>query len=444
MYKYLILLPGSFFEVIETIDTINNIIIATEYIKPDDSPARRKYFTSCVSDYAKYIKANAIVDKIEDIILKPGSVITFYDPVNYAAEHKFIILCKKYKCVPMMLETPAFLNSRPELISYYKESSTLRQTSFYSYCRKKFNILPDEKLSYDDENRSKLPEDDDIIDYDLPDNFPTTIIGAKKWLKRFIKDRLHSFGTYQDAIIDNPHNIFLYHSGISPMMNMGFLTPRYVIDKILESSAGIEMNNIEGFIRQILGWREHCRLTYVCVYDKMIKANELNGKYNIPPSWYSINPNTGITPLDNAISRGWKHGYLHHIERLMVIGSFMLMVGVNPNEAMKWFLHMGCDAFEWNMVNNVKIMAMYAAPGLYTTKPYISSSNYILKMSNYKKDGHWDVIWDAIYWEFINKNKRLLSYNPRMSMQLIIYSKKSKKERDDYKKTIKDNITYTN
>jgi deoxyribodipyrimidine photolyase-related protein len=441
MYKYLILLPGSFFEDIESIDSVNNLIIAAEYIKSDDCPARKNYFTTCVADYAKYIKANAVVNKIEDIVLKPESIVTFYDPVNYAAEGKLMALCKKYKCVPMMLETPAFLNSRAELISYYKEAGTLRQTSFYSYCRKKFNVLPFEKLSYDDENRSKLPSEDDIVDYEMPDGFPTNIAGAKKWLKRFIKDRLPNFGTYQDAIIDNPHNIFLYHSGISPMMNMGFLTPRYVIDKILATSAGIEMNNIEGFIRQVLGWREHCRLTYVCVYDKMSTSNELGGKYKIPPTWYSTKPNTGLIPLDNAISRGWKHGYLHHIERLMVIGSFMLMIGIHPNEAMKWFLHMGCDAFEWNMVNNVKIMAMYAAPGLYTTKPYISSSNYILKMSNYKKDGHWDIIWDAIYWEFIVKNKKLLTSNPRMSMQLIIYSKKTQEERDSYKKTIKDFIS---
>jgi deoxyribodipyrimidine photolyase-related protein len=299
--------------------------------------------------------------------------------------------------------------------------------------------IPGEKVTYDDENRHKLPDTDHIADDDsLEAKFPTTIAGSKKWLKRFIKERLKNFGTYQDAIIDNPTNIFLYHSGISPMLNMGFLTPRYVIDQVLANSAGIEINNIEGFIRQVLGWREHCRLTYTCVYSKMIGACELGGDYDVPKAWYSTEPNTGLAPLDNALSRGWKHGYLHHIERLMIIGSFMLMVGIHPNSAMHWFLSMGCDAYEWNMVNNVKIMAMYAAPGLYTTKPYVSSSNYILKMSNYKKDGHWDVIWDAIYWEFINKHRKLLISNPRMSMQLIIYSKKTPQERAEYKKIVKE------
>jgi deoxyribodipyrimidine photolyase-related protein len=290
-----------------------------------------------------------------------------------------------------------------------------------------------------------MDENDKIINK-KNDFFPTNFIDSKKWLKEFIQKRLNKFGQYQDAIIKGNNNIFLYHSGISPMMNIGLLTPDYVINEVIKyfdkmdsSEKHKELHNIEGFIRQIIGWREHCRLTYVIAYNKMKNANKLKNKYKIPKSWYSNNPNTGIEPLDNAIHNGWTYGYLHHIERLMIIGSFMLMIGIHPNEAYKWFFHMSCDSYDWNMINNVKIMALYAYPDLYTTKPYIASSNYIFKMSNYKKDGIWDKIWDSLYWEFINKNKLLIKKNPRLSIQIKNYDNKTNDEKISYK-NIKNNL----
>jgi deoxyribodipyrimidine photolyase-related protein len=196
----------------------------------------------------------------------------------------------------------------------------------------------------------------------------------------------------------------------------------------VRNKRAIALNNIEGFIRQIIGWREHCRLTYVIDYKNMAAANVLAGKIDV--SKWGTTSKLEIAPLDDAIEKMTKYGYLHHIERLMIVGSFMLMMGANPDSAMKWFYHSSIDAFEWNMINNVKIMAMYAMGAKsYTTKPYIASSNYILKMSNYKRDGKWDVVWDALYWEFIRKNEAVIKHNPRMAMQIKFYKNKSKRQK---------------
>ncbi len=440
-----IVLPGHFFENIDNLKKLNVIYLVDEYTDIKlDSPARFKYFKDCAQFYLKYLKSHfkdvRHVKNIAEINLKNVPICAFYDPVNVEIEKKLLQLCKKYKCKPNMLETPGFLNSRAELIKYYKAKKTLRQTSFYKYQREKMNILMKNgrplggNLTYDSENRKPLKHDNIINGVNKP--FPTNFADSKAQLANFIKNKLHKFGDFQDAITAGP-NILLYHAGISPMLNMGLLTPRFVISEILahfNEKDTANLHNVEGFIRQVIGWREHCRLTYINAYSKMKTANKLKSKLKVPKSWFSEEPKTNILPLKNAISKGWKYGYLHHIERLMIIGSFMLMVGIAPNEAYKWFFHMSCDSFDWNMINNVKIMALYAYPGLYTTKPYVASSNYISKMSDYKHDGIWDKAYDAIYWEFISKYRAMIKKNPRLSMQVKFYDRKTKSEKLAYKK----------
>jgi deoxyribodipyrimidine photolyase-related protein len=455
-----IILPGHLFENVENLKNMDIIYIVEEYIDDKlDNPIRIKYFRDCLYFYYHYLKKEfrnkniKYMDSLDKIKLKNTDIVTFYDPVNHDIEKRLIKLYHKYHCNFTMIETHGFITSKDDLIKYYKKKKTLRQTSFYQYQRMKLQILLNnqgkplgDKLTYDDENRNPMNEHDNIINK-KNELFPTNFNDSKKWLKEFIHKRLNKFGEYQDAIIAGHHNIFLYHSGISPMMNIGLLTPTNVVNEIIKhfnkmdlSKKKSELHNIEGFIRQVIGWREHCRLTYVVAYNKMKSANKLKGKYKIPKSWFSDKPNTGIEPLDDALSNGWKYGYLHHIERLMIVGSFMLMIGIHPDEAYKWFFHMSCDSYDWNMINNVKIMALYAYPKLYTTKPYIASSNYILRMSNYKKDGVWDKVWDSLYWEFVNKNKLLIKGNPRLSIQIKNYHNKSNEEKQLYKKTKNDII----
>lgn len=454
--KIFLIFPGHLFENTNLLESCNFIYIVEEYInEKKDNPVRIKYFKDCLNFYYNYLKNkfnNKIIKFIKNIselseinnIIGQDKYIYYYNPVNYELLKKIKQIETKLTSFKFIMhETLGFITSSDDLKSYYKKYKTLRHSSFYLYQRKTLNILIDKnskpeggKLSYDSDNRHKLNENDPIIKEEN-NSFPINFIESKKWLNFFIHNKLNNFGEYQDAIISTLiSNKLLYHSGISPMLNIGLLTPSYVLNEILsyyKTHTEISINNIEGFIRQIIGWREHCRLTYEIAYTEMKFANKLKGNYKIPSSWYSSNPNTGIKPLDDVIAKGWNNGYLHHIERLMVIGSFMLMIGIHPDEAYEWFFHMSCDSYDWNMINNVKIMALYAYPNLYTTKPYIASSNYILKMSNYKKDGIWDVIWDSLYWEFINKYSDLISKNGRMAIQIKYYSKKSPEETLKYK-----------
>ena len=449
-----IILPGHLFEQLDNLMNYDVIYIVEEYLNDElDNPIRTKYFRDCLKFYYQYLKKELVDKKINyvkglsKINLKKSDHIGFYDPVNHDIEIQLKKLCTQYT----MFETYGFITSKKELIEYHQKKKTLRQTSFYQYQRYKLKILLDthnkllgDKLTFDTENRNPLNPSDPIIT--TPNTtFATNFADSKKWLRIFIQKRLNKFGDYQDAIIaDFQSNIFLYHSGIAPMVNIGLLTPQYVVNEIIKyfnsmtpSNKNKSLHSIEGFIRQIIGWREHCRLTYVVAYDKMLNANKLKAKYQVPESWYSTKPNTGITPLDTALAKGWSNGYLHHIERLMVIGSFMLMASIHPNSAYKWFYHMSCDSYDWNMINNVKIMALYAYPKLYTTKPYIASSHYIMSMSNYKKDGVWDKVWDSLYWEFIRSHKSLIKKNPRLSIQLKNYNNKTPKEKKLYRDTKK-------
>ena len=459
---------------------------------------KRIFHRSTMKWYENYLKDNNfnvhycsfldLNEKNYEFILKKMKKIDkihWINPVDHLVEERFEHFLKKEKIESIYYDTPLFLTNRSECLDYAKDKKKLLQTSFYIYQRKKLGLWITKdgkpisgKWTYDIENRKKIPKNQDIpsIDfneyinkkddkiiheskeyiletfpkkYQLGDIenpeliFPISIDNTKLFFNDFLKYRFNYFGMYQDAILSNQSSQFkknvnpiLFHSGISCLMNIGFLTPSYVVQKTLEfyekHKQKIKFSTIEGFIRQIIGWREHCRLTYETKYNIMKSTNILNSSYILSESFY--NGSTGILPLDESIKNGFKFGYLHHILRLMVMGSFMLMAEVDPNYAMKWFYEMSCDSYEWNMINNVKCMAMWADKGeIYTTKPYIASSNYILKMSNYKKDGKWDILWDSLYWCFINKHKNLIKKNVRLAgIQLNLLKKKKKDEMNKY------------
>ena len=442
-----ILVAGHYFKDITALSSARVVVLINQK-NTNDRSARAAYFDACAKYYYSYLRRKKIKAKMVGTVSEckkyqsTGEAVHFYDPVNNNLEADI----KKTFPAAIMLETLGFINTKADLLRFYKQNKTLRQTSFYIYSRKRLQILMDRsgkpiggKYSYDSDNREKIKADD-MGKIPSPGSVPTDHKSAEKWLDEFLRRKLKYFGKYQDAIVNttSSKHIFLFHSGISPMLNMGLLTPDYVIKRTLSyykhNTRSITINNIEGFIRQIIGWREHCRLTYVVNYKEMRAANVLNGKINVSNWGAAV---IGVAPVDDAVKKMTEHGYLHHIERLMIVGSFMLMMGANPDSAMKWFLHSGIDAYEWNMLNNVKIMAMYAmGTKSYTTKPYIASSNYILKMSNYKKDGHWELIWDALYWEFIRKNQSLIKHNPRLAIQIKLYKNKSKKQKMLYR-TIK-------
>jgi deoxyribodipyrimidine photolyase-related protein len=328
--------------------------------------------------------------------------------------------------------------------------------SFYIAQRKRLNILVQDgkpiggKWSFDIQNRRKMPgalrvpepmnikqnkyvkEAVEYIKKHFDHNpgtieefiWPTNHDEAKKWLHNFLSRRLCLFGPYQDAI--DPTKDFLFHSLLSPLLNIGLLTPAYVIDETLAYAHKhtVPLNCLEGFIRQIIGWREFVQGIYVLHGEKQRKSNFFKHTKKLPASFWDAT--TGILPIDNALQKIVKTGYAHHIERLMVLGNFMLLIEVDPNEVYRWFMELFIDAYDWVMVPNVYGMSQYADGGLMTTKPYFSSSNYIRAMSNYK-NGSWCELWDALYWHFIVKNNSLIKKNARLSF-INLYLRNKKKD----------------
>ncbi len=213
----------------------------------------------------------------------------------------------------------------------------------------------------------------------------------------------------------NKSKNFLFHSCISPFLNIGLITPTEVIDKAVQyaDKNSIPLNSLEGFIRQIIGWREFVRGIYQEEGLNQLNSNYWGNKKKLASSWYD--GTTGIVPLDDCIKTTLEDGYIHHIPRLMVISNIMNLCGVNPKEIYKWFMEMYIDSSEWVMVPNVFGMATYADGGLMSTKPYTCGSNYILKMSDYKR-GDWCDTLDGLYWSFTEKNRDFYQSNPRLSL----------------------------
>ena len=197
----------------------------------------------------------------------------------------------------------------------------------------------------------------------------------------------------------------------------------------------VASDSTEGFIRQLIGWREFIRGIYIAKGSFERTNNYWGFKSKIPKSFYD--GTTGIEPLDSSIKKVSDTGYIHHIERLMIVGNFMLLCEFDPDEVYRWFMEVSIDSFDWVMVPNVYGMSQFADGGMMSTKPYISSSNYILKMSDYKK-GDWCEIWDALYWNFINENRDFFRKNPRTSMMINMYDKKSKEVKNNYLNIEKD------
>ena len=184
----------------------------------------------------------------------------------------------------------------------------------------------------------------------------------------------------------------LFHSVISMQLNIGLITPEYILKEILQrydKSKKEILHSVEGFVRQ-LNWREYSRLLYRYAYDKMIHKNYFDNRHHLTKAWYD--GELKIQPIDICIKFAFQYGYLHHILRLMVMCNFMNLMNIHPDDVYKWFMEFSLDSYDWVMINNVYSMGMFSDNGLTTSKVYISSSKYILRMSDVKKDGHWDCL----------------------------------------------------
>ena len=372
--------------------------------------------------------------------------LNIFEIEDKAFEKRIIVFSKKYNLSLTISPSPMFLIKRDEFLELKGSSKVVRMGNFYKNVRKKLNILVDKdqkpiggKWSFDDENRKKIPKGLDIpslLEMEISkyaeelkpiinkkfSNHPGEMndiwvpfnrVEALKNLDYFISIKFENFGPYEDAILSN--DSFLFHSALSPSMNIGLITPKDVVDRVLDyaNEKEVPINSLEGFIRQIIGWREFIRGVYQNYGDQQLESNFFNFSRSLKDTWYS--GSTGIPPLDDAIKLSDKYGYTHHINRLMVISNLMTLTEIDPKNIYKWFMEMYVDSSEWVMVPNVFGMGTFADGGLMSTKPYTCGSNYVLKMSNYKK-GPWCEVLDGLYWRFTDKHRKFYESNPRLSI----------------------------
>lgn len=389
------------------------------------------------------------------LILHRASMKCFYDKIRdkiknidyieFSERHKIVSdsvgfdsidKIKNYK-LKKIIESPNFLFSEDMYKEYFKKNNgkkskgLLFTTMFYKYGKNKLNVLKNEK-SYDKENRENLTTEEEIskipkfpvlnkenkyieeakryVENNFKNNygnvndfiFPITHEDAKDVLNDFIKNKFDLFGKYEDAIVKD--ELTLYHSVLSSSLNIGLINPHEIIKEIEKIKSKIPMNSYEGYVRQLF-WREYQRYCYRYYEKEISESDYFNFKKKLYKKWYD--GDTKIEIIDDTIKKAFDKAYLHHIERLMVIGNFMILNEIKPKEGYKWFMEFAIDSYRWVMCQNVYDMVFFNTGGLTMRRPYISKSNYILKMSNYKKD-NWVDKWDLIYDKFTKKYKTKL------------------------------------
>ena len=395
--------------------------------------------------------------KIEKIIKdKKIKEVSFFEIEDKPFEKKILTLLKKKGVIVNQITSPMFLTTRDEFKEYLSKYKKPFMANFYKIIRLKSNILIDkngkpkgDKWSFDKDNRKKLPKNikvpsiyklnhskhtNDLKKFinlnfnDHPGNvenfwFPTTRNDAHKRLDEFLKERINLFGDYEDAVSEKSNTMF--HSALSPIFNIGLITPAELIVKLKKIENKVPINSFEGYVRQIIGWREFMRGIYQNFDTKLDKSNFFNHKRKMKKSWY--NGTTGLDPLDFSIKNAENFGWTHHIERLMILSNIMNLCEIHPKQVYKWFMEMFVDSSDWVMSPNVYGMGLFSDGGIFATKPYICGSSYFLKMMHFKK-GPWCDVMDGLYWKFIDRNKKFFLKNPRLSMMVRI-SEKINKER---------------
>ena len=368
-------------------------------------------------------------------------------------------------------DTEHFFTTRNELGTFFEGKKMYLMESFYRAMRKKHDILMDGsnpttgQWNYDADNRKKLPKDhkptapmvfnndvSDIVEMISKTDCKTIgTIEAKQFLwpinreqslellDFFVTECLPLFGTYQDAM--TPNEWSLYHSRLSFSMNIKMISPSEVIHRAIKEWENhpekIEYNQLEGFVRQIIGWREYMRGIY---WLKMPEYNSLNyfNHHEKLPDWFWTG-NTKMNCLKDSIKQSLHYAYAHHIQRLMITGNFALLAGTHPDEVDAWYLGIYIDALDWVEITNTRGMSQFADGGIVGTKPYVSSASYIDKMSNYcgscyynkaKKVGEKACPFNSLYWNFYDKHEDKLAKNPRIGMMYKVWQRMKPEDKE--------------
>jgi deoxyribodipyrimidine photolyase-related protein len=368
-----------------------------------------------------------------------------------------------------IVEDDRFLATPEEFADWAKGRKQLRMEYFYRAMRKKWSVLMEAdgpvggQWNFDADNRKPadatltIPQtytgapDDltqevmDLVAREFPDHFgdiepfryAVTRAGAVQALDLFVKDRLPRFGDWQDAMLQGEP--WMYHSHIALYLNIGLLDPLECIQKAEAAYHRGEapLNAVEGFIRQILGWREYVRGLYWLKMPGYKDSNYFDAARDLPSLYWTAD--TRMNCLRQAVLETRQNAYAHHIQRLMVLGNFALLAGVDPQQVNDWFLLVYADAYEWVELPNVHGMALFADGGVLASKPYAASGAYIKKMSNYcaacsykvsVKNGPTACPFNYLYWDFIDRNADKLRGNPRMGFVFNTLDRMSQEKRD--------------
>ncbi len=436
--------------------------------------ASMKYYTAYLSQkgcHCHYIEAGqkeaTISALLKTLSSKGIQKIKMYDPCDHWLDKQLRKASLSNNIELVYLPSLNFLNNQEESTQLLGNKKTYFQTSFYTEQRKQRKILIEVdgspiggQWSFDTENRKKIPkntpipklhffETNELIEEakvyvksnfkhnlgscDAPFSsasnelhYPVTHADAKKAMDLFIAEKLELFGVYEDAMLVSEKTLF--HSVLSPLINVGLIQPTDFLNALLNAykKAGAPINSIEGIVRQIIGWREFVQLTYRKIGSQQRTKNFWGFTKKMPAAFY--NGTTGIAPIDISIKKLLESGYNHHTERLMVLGNFMLLCEIDPDEVYQWFMEMYIDAYDWVMVPNVYGMSQFADGGMITTKPYICGSNYLMKMGDFPK-GDWQATWDGLFWRFLSKQRSVFSKNPRWAMLLSTWDKMPEEKR---------------
>jgi len=418
----------------------------------------------------------SLVENLDSLIIENNiQKFEYLSPDEYRLDHQLKEFCKDLNIESNVFSTEHFYTEREDLETFFKGKKQFLMENFYRNMRKKHQILVVDnqpeggKWNYDASNRKKwkgdalIPQEisfDNNVEDILSDikkaeihtigninpkyfEYPISRKQAIVQLDYFCEHLLVHFGDYQDAM--HTDKIYLFHSRISFAMNTKIISPKEVIDTVLETyrkqKENIDISQVEGFIRQILGWREYMRGMYWMLMPDYKKENFLNNKNKLPSFFWT--GKTKMNCLRNSINNSLENGYAHHIQRLMITGNFALLTQINPDQVDAWYLGIYVDAIEWVQLPNTRGMSQFADGGKIATKPYVSSGSYISKMSNYcdacvyKKTKKFEddaCPFNTLYWNFLDEKQEKLSSNFRMKMMYSLLNKMSPENRAKIKK----------
>ena len=385
-------------------------------------------------------------------------------PDEYRLDQQLKSICSSLTIESEAFDTEHFYTSRTELFEFFEGKKLLLMENFYRMMRKKHHVLMDgsqpegNQWNFDKDNRLKYKgqvpvpnaitfnqniedlligiEESNCITFGKIEatqfNWPTSRKQCLEQLDFFCKKLLPYFGDYEDA--SHTDEKFLFHSRLSFAMNSKMISPKEVVDTVVayyhQNNEAITINQVEGFVRQILGWREYVRGIY---WKEMPNYSQMNAleNYNSLPKFYWTGK-TKMNCMQKAISQSLEEAYAHHIQRLMIIGNFSLLTQMHPDEVDAWYLGVYIDAIEWVELPNTRGMSQYADGGILATKPYVSSGSYINKMSNYcsscfytvkDKFGEKACPFNTLYWNFLDEKKSHFANNQRMAMMLNLLNK---------------------